>query len=470
MKSTRGGSFAEHSVGDDMASDPAASTITAPRAALPRVKAVVQTVHGDPAAGAVRWRKKAFDVASTLATSFLLVAITVVQAKLLADALGPAGRGEFAAAVSYTRLLTYIGLLGTNYVITRHVARSGLATASISRSAVRMGGLTGMCAMLVVIGLSLVAFPADKQPLAWLSIVCAMTLPLEHVRLNLNAVDQGSGRMGRFNAGRIVAAAALPILLVFAWLTTSISVRLAVVLLIPATLLGLVFRLVWSDDYHLWRAGSPPVRTLLREGRPYALSVVVTEVFNNLDVLLMLWLASFTQQGLYAAALPAVRLLCVAPEALAVFAFNAGAKQTRPLGVGRLMVLATGTLLVQVLAAVAYWTVLGFLIILVYRQPFADAIVFANLLLPAMVFQGGTIIADGYMRGQGQSKVGVMARLVGALSMLVAAFVFYAPYHALAVPLAASVGSGIAALWLFAAMIRQSLAQQRSPAAMADSL
>jgi dolichol kinase len=132
--------------------------------------------------------------------------------------------------------------------------------------------------------------------------------------------------------------------------------------------------------------------------------------------------------------------------------------------------LAAGTLLVQVLAAAAYWTVLGFLIILVYRQPFADAIVFANLLLPAMVFQGGTIIADGYMRGQGQSGVGVTARLAGALSMLVAAFAFYAPYRALAVPLAASVGSGVAALWLFAAMIGQSLAQQRSSAAAADNL
>lgn len=270
--------------------------------------------------------------------------------------------------------------------------------------------------------------------------------------------------MARFNAGRIVAAAALPVLLAVAWLTGDITARLAVWLLIPATFLGLAFRLAWSDDYRLWRAGSPSVAVLLREGRPYALSVVVTEVFNNLDLLLMLWLANFTQQGLYAAALPAVRLLCVAPEALAVFAFNAGAKHARPLSVGRLLAAAAGTILVQALAAAAYWTVLGYLIILVYRQPFAGAIVFATALLPAMVFQGCMVIADAYMRGRGQAHVGVWARLAGAVTMGAAAFALYVPCRELAVPLAASVGSGVAVVWLAAAMVRESLWHQRSTA------
>ena len=322
--------------------------------------------------------------------------------------------------------------------------------------------------MLAVAILSLVAFPAEKRHLVWLSILCAATLPLEHVRLNLNAVDQGSGRMARFNAGRLAAAAALPLLLALAWLAGRITAPLAAVLLVPATLIGLVFRLAWSDDYRIWRAGSPGVGVLLREGRPYAFSVVVTEVFNNLDLLLMLWLVDFTQQGLYAAALPAVRLLCVAPEALAVFAFNAGAKETRPMGAGRLAALTAGALGFQVVAAVAYWTVLGWLIILVYKQPFAGAIAYANALLPAMVFQGCIIIADGYLRRRKRPNAGIAARS-RALSMAVAALLFRTPYPHLAVPLAASAGSAIAAL-ARPAMVRQSVEDHRSPASKLDSL
>ncbi len=108
-----------------MASDPIATAIVAPRPSrAARGRTVVEAARTDRPAGTFRWGQKAVDVVSTLAASFLLVAITVLQAKMLADALGPEGRGEFAAALSYTRLLTYIGLLGTNYVITRRMAQS----------------------------------------------------------------------------------------------------------------------------------------------------------------------------------------------------------------------------------------------------------------------------------------------------------------------------------------------------------
>jgi O-antigen/teichoic acid export membrane protein len=399
-------------------------------------------------------------VASTLATSFLLFAVTAVQGVLLARALAPEGRGEFAAAVSYTRLLTFIGLLGTNFVIVRRAARAA-STAAISRSAVRMGSLTGLGTMCVVGLLSLLALPADKNHLVWLSIVCAMTVPLEHIRLNLNAVDQGSGRMDRFNAGRLVAVAALPMLLCIAWLTCGVTVGRATFLLIPASAIGLGFRLVWNDDRGLWRPGSPSTAVLLREARPYALSVIASDLFNRLDTILILWLADFSQQGLYAAAVPAVQLLAVAPEALAVFAFNAGAKQSKPLGAGRLLGLAVGTLLAQALLAAAYWLLLGYLIRLVYGAAFGGAVVFATALLPALVFQGCSIIADGYLRGRGNAGAGVRARLAGAVSMGLAAVGLYASWHEMAVPLAASAGACVAAVWLATAMIREALRAER---------
>ena len=40
----------------------------------------------------------------------------------------------------------------------------------------------------------------------------------------------------------------------------------------------------------------------------------------------MLWLAVISVQGCYAVAVPAAALLLVAPNALALFAFNAGAR------------------------------------------------------------------------------------------------------------------------------------------------
>ncbi len=183
--------------------------------------------------------RKLSAVAATVASSFLLYALFAVQAIGLARCLKPEGRGEYAALISYTRILTYIGLLGVGYAIARCAARHDRNRVGLSRAAVRAGGLTGLATMAVVVVLSWTALPPGKQHLAWLSVVFASTLPWEHVRLNLYAVDQGSGNFARYNAGRLVAAAALPALLCVAWALGGLSVTMAAWLLLPATLVGL---------------------------------------------------------------------------------------------------------------------------------------------------------------------------------------------------------------------------------------
>ena len=328
-----------------------------------------------------RWRP-------TVGTSFLLVGITAAQAILLARSLGPAARGEYAAAISYTRILTFIGLLGANFAIVRRAALAEGNLVGISRAAVRLGALTGLGTMVVVSLLSLFALPPGKQHLAWLAVLCASTLPWEHIRLNLMAVDQGSGRFRRFNAGRLVAAAALPLLLAGALVFGRLSVREATLLLIPATLIGLAFRLAWSDDRRPWLAGKPATRVLAREGLPYATSVVASDLFNRFDTLLILWMANLTQQGYYAAAVPAVQLLVVAPEALALFAFNAGVKSKRTHDARRMVWIAAALLAFQVVAAVIYSLILGRLITLVYGAAFQGATRFAMILLPGQALPG----------------------------------------------------------------------------------
>jgi O-antigen/teichoic acid export membrane protein len=274
--------------------------------------------------------------------------------------------------------------------------------------------------------------------------------------LNLLAVDQGSGRFTRFNATRLLAAATMPVLLAIAWATGVLSVATATWLMIPATLLGLALPMAWSADRRFWLPGRPRAATLLREGLPYASSVLVCDLFNRLDTILILWLATLTQQGLYAAAVPAVQMLSVAPEVLAVFSFNAGTKEDGRLGLRKFILLAGGLLAFQAISALAYGSVLGWLITLVYGKKFHGAIVLAMALLPGQLFQGCAIVADGYLRGRGQAGVGIRARLVGAVAMGLAACLLVGPLQVLAIPVAASIGGATSALWIGAAILRQS--------------
>jgi O-antigen/teichoic acid export membrane protein len=308
--------------------------------------------------------------------------------------------------------------------------------------------------MLIVVVLSWLALPEGKGHLVLLCIICASTLPLEQMRLNLNAIDQGSGNFRRFNAGRLVAAAAFPLLLLIAWASGAFTVATATYLLVPATLLALAFRLAWSDDYRPWRPGQPAVATILREGLPFAPSQAGGDLFNKLDSLLVLYLASSVQQGLYVAAVPAVQVLAVAPEALAVFAFNAGARNSRPHGHRGLAATIGGLLLFQVVSAVVYAFLLPTLIVWVYKSEFAGAIPLALALLPGMVFQGCTTVADGYLRGRGIATPGIWARGLGAVVMCLAALLLCQAHWKLAVPVAASLGNIVSAVWIGAAVLR----------------
>ena len=409
--------------------------------------------HTDPArAGALA--SKVLAMLPTLASSFFLFGILVVQAALLGRTLKPEGRGEYATVIAYTRFLTYIGLLGVNYAIIRRAAVARGRLAGLSRTALRAGLLTGLATMLAVVLLSWLALPEGKEHLVFLCIVCAATLPLEQVRLNLNAVDQGSGNYARFNAGRLVAAATFPLLLLVAWASGSLTVATATYLLIPATVLALVFRLVWSDDYRPWRRGKPPLATILREGLPFAPSQAGGDLFNKLDTLLVVYLASSVHQGLYVAAVPAVQVLAVAPEALTVFAFNAGARNSGAHARRHVAATAGGLLLFQLISALVYSFMLPTLIVWVYKSEFAGAIPFALALLPGMVCQGCTMVADGYLRGRGKAMPGIWARALGAAVMCLAALALCHARWALAVPVAASLGNTVSAVCIAVAVLQ----------------
>ena len=269
----------------------------------------------------------------SVGASFTVFFLTAVQGVLLARLLGPTMRGEYGTAIFYTQLLTFLGLLGTQLSIARRAVQGLNTFADLSRAALWVGCITGLGTMAVVCVLSFIALPAGKRELAPLCILGALYLPLEHVRLSLMAVDHGAGRLIRYSTHRLLAAIILPAMLLVVWMTGYVSLGFLVLLSVVAPLLALVVRLV-GEPRDFWHASYSPAEKrvtpfkLIKEGVPYAVAQAASDVLNRLDVLLILWLAPFYIQGLYAAAVPAVSLLSAGPHAMALFSFNAGASST----------------------------------------------------------------------------------------------------------------------------------------------
>ena len=144
--------------------------------------------------------------------------------------------------------------------------------------------------------------------------MCSLLLPFDHIRLTLLAVDHGSGNFFRYNRNALFNASLLPLTLCALWTGGVRSLYLVVAATIVIPILSLVYRFTSEGVGIIARKGGPPLRSLIREGIPYAFAQASSDLFNRLDALLILWLASLKEQGYYMAAVSSASLMLVAPN------------------------------------------------------------------------------------------------------------------------------------------------------------
>jgi O-antigen/teichoic acid export membrane protein len=382
------------------------------------------------------------DIVATVATSFVLFGMLTVQGVFLARMLGPESRGEYATAVFYTQTLLYVGMFGTQHAVTRWSARRKHDAPRLVRTIRRLGLLTGFATMAAVTVLAIFALPPDKQSLAPLCVLCACFLPLEHVRLMWLAVDQGRGNFKQYNYSRLAGGLAFPAMLGIAWACGFNTVLMASVLFVLAPIVGLIYqRSIHANDKTAARsAHGPSVKKLLQRGRPYALAVMVSDICDRLDIFLFLWLASFTAQGYYAAAVPSANLLLVIPIALAVFAFNAGARRDNRPTLAKIAKSSAAIFGVQALFTVVYAILLEPLMVLVFGQDFRGAVPLTLALLPAYGVAGCGRVAEAFLQGRNRAILGVYSRLVGAAAMGTFVYCTFDRWAEMSIPLGALVG------------------------------
>ncbi|MCG8649711.1 MAG: hypothetical protein MI861_07755, partial [Pirellulales bacterium] len=136
---------------------------------------------------------------------------------------------------------------------------------------------------------------------------------------------------------------------------------------------------------------------------------------------------------------------------LALFSFNLGAKQAGRPSTRQLLGLGLLILGVQVLFAGCFALVLRPLITFVYGGDFAPAAIITLALLPGLVVDGVAYVAEGYLRGRGLPLATLPPRLLGAIVLLLLAFLLTPTMPLLGVPIAASAAhavSGLGILWV----------------------
>lgn len=388
----------------------------------------------------------------TFATSMAMFGAFAIQGILLARILGRYGRGEYAAAVLFPQILLYVGLLGGIEIVARYAGQTNASLIKLRRAAFRLGMVTGCITMLAVIVFSLTCVPAAKSYLIGLCLLCSLALPFQHIHQITIAVDRGSNGFSRYNRVRLFGTLVFPAMLLVCWLMNVQSLKLICLLFVASAIMGAI-PCLWRLDRSLSPA-EPSQRTLLKEGRPYAVAMFAGELFERLDVALIFWWTSLATQGSYAAIVPAAHVLIVIPNALGLFTFNIGAKHGHVVSLKETNLAMVGMLVFQLVSTLAFALFIGKLILLLYGEDFRPAIPLAYALIPAVAIKGFLQAAEGYLKGRGKPLIGTYARLLGAAIMLLFVVLTFGKFdcEGLSIPLGACVAQVVCFICIVAAV------------------
>jgi antigen flippase len=367
----------------------------------------------------------------TVIVSLAVFGLQAIHSILLARLLGPTGRGEYGTAVFFAQTMTYIGLFGTHYSIARWAAsQSATKSASSGRSdyyrtAFRVGVFTGAVSLLVSIGLSWFALPSEKAYLFPMCVICSLLLPAEHLRLTGQSVDHGLGRFNRYNTSRLFAATIFPLLVLCFYLFQYRDLSAIAWSTVLVSITAYLFYWAISEIKSVWKPSEGRAYELIRDGLPDAGLVLANDAYDRLAVYLVIWCASLADQGLFLTALPISTLLLVAPNAFELFAFRSAASESRPLGAYRcaknmLLIVAT-----QGAVLVALQWILEPLVLMLYGEPFRDAVPVTRILIVAMAFGGLTIVGEGYLRGRRLVRPSIVVRGLATLILLACAITYW---------------------------------------------
>lgn len=406
-------------------------------------------------------------VSGTFITTFSLFAFFAVQGIVLARMLGPEGRGAFAATIAYPQMLLYLGFLGAADLFARRAATLEGSDVPLRRAALRFGTLTGTLTMLASGLLIVIAMPTDKQSLIPLALLVAATLPFQHVRLAVQAVDHGRGYLNRYNVSRLLGAAAPPLALAVAWLAGLRTVHGAIIVYCTAMVVA-VGLVRWGMPQPWWGPASPSAKTALHEGRGFAGSQLFAELLDRADVGLILWLGTLVEQGFYAAAVPIAGTMAIVPMAVATYTFRHGAVGQRPFTRRQTTLKLFVLTVAQTLTGLALAAVLPLVIPILYGQAFAPTVVFVWCLVPAAALRGIVIAVDGYLRGRGCSRPGISARLVALLVLLACTAGLYSRWGVYAIPISLGIAQAVAAVMVTIAIYAEAAQPTASAAESSD--
>ncbi len=348
----------------------------------------------------------------TFGTSVIVQAFTVIQGIIVARLLGRVGRGEYAAVILWPNVFAAIGIFGTNIALARAAAKTGRYD-EVIRTSILLALISSAVASILCYFSLPYLLPEANMHLLGISRLFVAFIVLNHLALNLIAVDRGAGHFKRFNLTRAVLYPVYVTFLIGMWATGVRQVKWAAIGLLLANLVVVLMRLVLAlKDMSIWGRLYSPVKAI-KESIRFGLAGAAMPLYLQADKAILLWLLGTENLGLYAVALSASAAVGSITNSAAMVSFTVAAQAERGEGFARIAKTFRLSLLLWLFFGGILAIAMPLLLPLVYGGEFASAVNPARLLIIGSALAGLANLLDQVMRGQGRAFVGLEGRLVG---------------------------------------------------------
>jgi len=230
--------------------------------------------------------------------------------------LGPELYGLYSYAVAFVAIFVAFGSVAHEGILVRELVREGPSSGRIMGAGFflrAIGGLAGMC-LAIGVAFLLPGTHADAGLVAIIAIGLLFQ-PFEIIdywfQSRLQSRYAAGVRIGGTllaGAGKITLALHLATLPALAWMSVAEALLVAIALSL----------MYWRKGPHpvRWHLERSTVRTLFRESKPMAASILLVLLFMKLDQIMLAWYVGFREMGIYASAVRLVDLWNFIPLAV----------------------------------------------------------------------------------------------------------------------------------------------------------
>ncbi|WP_337851150.1 oligosaccharide flippase family protein [Rathayibacter sp. YIM 133350] len=377
-----------------------------------------------------------------------VTALGLASIPIIAHGLGPAGRGQTAAALAAFFLVPILVCVGLPYEVRRRVAADG------EFSAVRTGrvlaALTVVPSALVAAVLTttvLGALPADAALAAFVGVTAA---PFAVSWMNDTAVLASRRRFGAVAIMQLAQPLVFVIALLGVWMLGALSVAAVLWCNLAGSLATFVLGLVLN---RVGPAGAyAPWRALLRGSLTFYGGVIADTAYRRMDQVIMLPILGAHESGLYSVAVTigGLPIFIAMAFAASVFPDAAGASAEARQHLARSVISAAAAL--GLLAAVGLAIAAPFVVLVLFGPAFTGAFAAVYVAIAASVLVTVNLTCSELLAAANRGLRLTLAQSAALVSMVSLLLLLGPGLGALGAAIGALCAAGVALALLLAAL------------------